>query len=114
MLLRTLLSTSRFAGFNVHERIMVKVRRLGRARSLLIIVYIGHGIIDIESNRLQLISENGSQKMVWSMVHDPILPSTDDSTQNNLYALAFVQARVRPAARRMRPTVVQFARGRIA
>ncbi|KAK9252510.1 hypothetical protein V1507DRAFT_461327 [Lipomyces tetrasporus] len=25
--------------------------------------------------------------MVWSMVHDPILPSTDDSTQN-LYALA--------------------------
>ncbi|KAK9243478.1 hypothetical protein V1506DRAFT_508438 [Lipomyces tetrasporus] len=35
-----------------------------RDQLLLIIAYIGHGAIDIESNRLQFISENGCQKML--------------------------------------------------
>ncbi|KAJ8096953.1 hypothetical protein POJ06DRAFT_240984 [Lipomyces tetrasporus] len=56
--------TSKFAGFDVHEWIIANLERLLQARSLLIITYIGHGVIDIESKRLQLISENGSQRML--------------------------------------------------
>ncbi|KAK9241847.1 hypothetical protein V1506DRAFT_517682 [Lipomyces tetrasporus] len=52
--------TSKFAGFDVHERIIANLERLLHARSLLIITYIGHGVNDIESKRLQLISENGT------------------------------------------------------
>ncbi|KAJ8098432.1 hypothetical protein POJ06DRAFT_259467, partial [Lipomyces tetrasporus] len=58
------------------------VKRLLRAKSLLIIAYIGHGIIDMESNRLQLLSENGSQKMPWSPIHEHFLASADDYLQN--------------------------------
>ncbi|KAJ8098697.1 hypothetical protein POJ06DRAFT_296511 [Lipomyces tetrasporus] len=74
--------TSKIPGLDVHELIMAKVKQLVHARSLLIIAYMGHGIIDIESKSLQLISENGSQRMLWSMIHDVILASTDDSIQN--------------------------------
>ncbi|KAK9256188.1 hypothetical protein V1507DRAFT_449960 [Lipomyces tetrasporus] len=66
--------TSKFPGADV-ERLLL-------ARSLLIIAYMGHGIIDIESNRLQLISENGSQKMLWSDIHEYILAPTYDLIQN--------------------------------
>ncbi|KAK9320024.1 hypothetical protein V1517DRAFT_369444 [Lipomyces orientalis] len=54
--------TSKVAGFDVHERIIATVKRHLHSRSLLIIAYIGHGVIDMESNGLQLISENGRQK----------------------------------------------------
>ncbi|KAK9428357.1 hypothetical protein V1505DRAFT_416939 [Lipomyces doorenjongii] len=74
--------TSRFPGMEIHERIVANARQLILARSLLIIAYICHAIIDMESNQLQLISENGTQKMFWSMIHDLCLTSTDDSIQN--------------------------------
>ncbi|KAK9368167.1 hypothetical protein V1509DRAFT_640055 [Lipomyces kononenkoae] len=69
---------------NVLERIIAKVGQLSvsGARSLLIIAYIGHGIIDTESNGLQLIPENGSQKMPWSDIHELILACTFGFTQN--------------------------------
>ncbi|KAK9250280.1 hypothetical protein V1507DRAFT_46440 [Lipomyces tetrasporus] len=53
--------TSKFVGYDVHRRICAKVDRL---------------------LRLQLISENGSQKMFWSNIHDYILASTDDYMEN--------------------------------
>ncbi|KAK9244353.1 hypothetical protein V1506DRAFT_541755 [Lipomyces tetrasporus] len=73
--------TSKFVGYDVHRRICAKVDRLLRSRSLLIIAYIGRGVIDM-ADRLQLISENGSQKMFWSNIHDCILASTDDYMEN--------------------------------
>ncbi|KAK9244355.1 hypothetical protein V1506DRAFT_554750 [Lipomyces tetrasporus] len=74
--------TSQSPRFDVLERIVAKVRQLLGARSLLIIAYIGHGIIDMESNGLQLLSESGSQKIDWSLIHESILASTDGSLQN--------------------------------
>ncbi|KAK9427225.1 hypothetical protein V1505DRAFT_57661 [Lipomyces doorenjongii] len=74
--------TSKVAGFDVHERIMAKVKRLLHSRSLLIITYMGHGVIDMESNGLQLISANGRQKVDWNVIHHHILESRDDSMQN--------------------------------
>ncbi|KAK9321900.1 hypothetical protein V1517DRAFT_308453 [Lipomyces orientalis] len=74
--------TSKVVGHDVLKRILAKVDRLLHSRSLLIVAYIGHGVIDIESNRLQLISENGSQKMPWSVIHSNILACEDDSMQN--------------------------------
>ncbi|KAK9368066.1 hypothetical protein V1509DRAFT_624162 [Lipomyces kononenkoae] len=71
--------TSKSPGFDVCKRIMTKLLSV---KSLLIIAYIGHGIIDIESNKLQLISENGNQKMFWSDIHDSFLESTYDYIQN--------------------------------
>ncbi|KAK9244127.1 hypothetical protein V1506DRAFT_579113 [Lipomyces tetrasporus] len=73
---------SSICAVDVHERITANVKRLLRAKSLLIIAYIGHGIIDMESNRLQLLSENGSQKMPWSPIHEHFLASADDYLQN--------------------------------
>ncbi|KAK9358386.1 hypothetical protein V1504DRAFT_461201 [Lipomyces starkeyi] len=64
---------------DVHERIVANVNRLIRSRSLLIIAYID---IDAESNRLQLISQDRSQKLLWSMIHEPFLATTDDSAQS--------------------------------
>ncbi|KAK9329149.1 hypothetical protein V1520DRAFT_392535 [Lipomyces starkeyi] len=74
--------TSKFPGFDIHNRILAEAKQLLGVRSLLIIVYIGHAVIDTESNRLQLISENGKQKLLWNMIHEPFLASTDDSLQN--------------------------------
>ncbi|KAK9315810.1 hypothetical protein V1522DRAFT_457923 [Lipomyces starkeyi] len=48
------------------------------ARSLLIIAYIGRAIIDIESNELQLISENGNRKVLCSVIDELFLASKDD------------------------------------
>ncbi|KAK9352162.1 hypothetical protein V1523DRAFT_441311 [Lipomyces doorenjongii] len=42
--------TSRFPGMEIHERIVANARQLILARSLLIIAYICHAIIDMESN----------------------------------------------------------------
>ncbi|KAK9384587.1 hypothetical protein V1515DRAFT_641103 [Lipomyces mesembrius] len=78
----TIEKTSKFPGWHVRERIAAKVEQLMHARSLLIIAYIGHAIVDMESNRLQLISENGTQKMFWSTIHKFCLTSTDDFMQN--------------------------------
>ncbi|KAK9239558.1 hypothetical protein V1525DRAFT_386399 [Lipomyces kononenkoae] len=74
--------TSKFPGWHVHERIAANVGQLMHARSLLIIAYFGHAIVDTESDRLQLISENGTQKMFWSTIHEFCLMSTDDFMQN--------------------------------
>ncbi|KAK9427060.1 hypothetical protein V1505DRAFT_417702 [Lipomyces doorenjongii] len=74
--------TSKSPGFDVHKRIVRLVDTMIHARSLLIIAYIGHAVIHTESNRLQLISENGSQKMPWSFVHEPFLASSSNDLQN--------------------------------
>ncbi|KAK9489772.1 hypothetical protein V1508DRAFT_442382 [Lipomyces doorenjongii] len=74
--------TYKFPGWHVRERIAANVEQLMHARSLLIIAYIGHAIVDTESNRLQLISENGTQKIFWSTIHEFCLTSTDDFMQN--------------------------------
>ncbi|KAK9426950.1 hypothetical protein V1505DRAFT_107859 [Lipomyces doorenjongii] len=74
--------TYKFPGWHVRERIAANVEQLMHARSLLIIAYIGHAIVDTESNRLQLILENGTQKMFFSAIHEFCLTSTDDFMQN--------------------------------
>ncbi|KAK9235960.1 hypothetical protein V1525DRAFT_427431 [Lipomyces kononenkoae] len=60
--------TSKQPGLQVNRRIAENLDRLGLARSLLMIVYIGHAIVD-------------SQMMEWSWV-DRYLSSTEDSMQN--------------------------------
>ncbi|KAK9483552.1 hypothetical protein V1527DRAFT_472748 [Lipomyces starkeyi] len=74
--------TSKFPGWDIRERIAANINQLMLARSLLIIAYIGHAIVDMESKRLQLISENGIQKMFWSTIHEFCLTSTADFMQN--------------------------------
>ncbi|KAK9312306.1 hypothetical protein V1524DRAFT_472781 [Lipomyces starkeyi] len=64
------------------QPMMTNVKRFVHARSLLIIPYLGHAIVDMESNRLQLISENDNRKMLWTMIHGLLLASTDDSVKN--------------------------------
>ncbi|KAK9366732.1 hypothetical protein V1509DRAFT_596728 [Lipomyces kononenkoae] len=71
--------TSKSPFLVVNERIVANVSKLAGARSLLIVAYIGHAIV--ESNELQLISESGSQKMLWSWVHN-YLVSPEDSIQS--------------------------------
>ncbi|KAK9372755.1 uncharacterized protein V1513DRAFT_451435 [Lipomyces chichibuensis] len=74
--------TSKFPGLDVLTRILAEAQQLVGVRSLLIIAYIGHAVVDTESNRLQLISENGRQKLLWNTIHVPLLASTDDFLQN--------------------------------
>ncbi|KAK9350203.1 hypothetical protein V1523DRAFT_458347 [Lipomyces doorenjongii] len=65
--------TSKFPVGHFLKLISAKVSQLMLGRSLHIVAYIGHAI---------LISENLTQKMLWSMIHDLCLTSTDDSIQN--------------------------------
>ncbi|KAK9342240.1 hypothetical protein V1522DRAFT_440423 [Lipomyces starkeyi] len=66
--------TSKFPGWDVRKRIAANIATH--------LAYIGHAVVDMESNGLQLISENGTQRMFWSTIHEFCLTSTDDFMQN--------------------------------